>query len=68
VLLGLVIGGYGAIGLTRWLQTLLFEVDPTDPATMAVAGSVLLLVAWAACYIPARRAARIDPMPALRIE
>ena len=68
VLLGLVIGGYGAIGLTRWLQTLLFEVDPTDPATMAVAGSVLLLVAWAACYIPARRAARIDPMRALRIE
>jgi putative ABC transport system permease protein len=68
VLLGLVIGGYGAIGLTRWLQTLLFEVDPTDPATMAVAGAVLLLVAWAACYVPARRASRVDPMRALRIE
>jgi putative ABC transport system permease protein len=68
VMLGLVIGGYGAIGLTRWLQTLLFEVDPTDPATMAVAGAVLLLVAWAACYIPARRASRVDPMRALRIE
>jgi ABC-type antimicrobial peptide transport system permease subunit len=68
VLLGLVIGGYGAIGLTRWLQTLLFEVDPTDPATMAVAGAVLLLVAWAACYVPARRASRIDPIRALRIE
>jgi putative ABC transport system permease protein len=68
VLLGLVIGGYGAIGLTRWLQTLLFEVDPTDPATMAVAGAVLLLVGWVACYIPARRAARVDPMRALRIE
>ena len=68
VLLGLVIGGYGAIGLTRWLQTLLFEVDPTDPATMAVAGAVLLLVAWAACYVPARRAARVDPMRALRTE
>ena len=68
VLLGLVIGGYGAIGLTRWLQTLLFEVDPTDPATMAVAGAVLLMVAWAACYVPARRASRVDPMRALRIE
>jgi ABC-type lipoprotein release transport system permease subunit len=68
VMLGLVIGGYGAIGLTRWLQTLLFEVDPTDPPTMAVAGGVLLLVAWAACYVPARRASRVDPMRALRIE
>ena len=68
VLLGLVIGGYGAIGLTRWLQTLLFEVDPTDPATMAVAGSVLLLVAWAACYIPARRAAKLKPQVALRAQ
>lgn len=46
----------------------LFEVDPTDPATTAAAGAVLLLVAWAACYIPARRAARVDPMRALRIE
>ena len=68
VMLGLVIGGYGAIGLTRWLQSLLFEVDPTDPATMAVTGAVLVLVAWTACYVPARRASRIDPMNALRTE
>jgi putative ABC transport system permease protein len=68
VLLGLIIGGYGAIGLTRWLQGLLFEVDPTDPATMAVTGAVLVLVAWTACYVPARRASRLDPMKALRTE
>jgi ABC-type antimicrobial peptide transport system permease subunit len=68
VLLGLILGGYGAVGLTRWLQGLLFEVDPTDPATMAVAGSVLLLVALLACYVPARRASRLDPMVALRAD
>jgi putative ABC transport system permease protein len=68
VLLGLVIGGYAAIALTRWLQGLLFEVDPTDPATMAATGGMLLLVAWTACYVPARRASRLDPMKALRTE
>jgi putative ABC transport system permease protein len=68
VLLGLIIGGYAAIALTRWLQGLLFEVDPTDPATMAATGGMLLLVAWTACYVPARRASRLDPMKALRTE
>ena len=68
VLLGLIIGAYGAVGLTRWLREILFEVDPTDPATMAVTAGVLILVGWAACYVPARRAACVDPMTALRTE
>jgi putative ABC transport system permease protein len=68
VMLGLVIGGYGAIGLTRWLQELLFEIHPTDPLTMAATAFVLLLVACTACYLPARRASRIDPAIALRTE
>jgi putative ABC transport system permease protein len=68
VLLGLLIGVLGALGLTRLLQTLLFETSPNDPATMAGVGALLLLVAVLACYLPARRAARLDPIAALRIE
>jgi predicted permease len=68
VLLGLIIGAYGAVGLTRWLREILFEVDPTDPATMALTAGVLILVGWSACYVPARRAAGVDPMTALRTE
>ena len=55
-------------GLTRFLQSLLFEVDPNDPATFFGASAVLLIVAVAACWIPARRAMRVDPMVALRHE
>jgi putative ABC transport system permease protein len=63
---GIVIGLAGAYALSRWLETLLFEVKPTDPATFAVVALLLLVVAAFACYIPARRAARIDPLLALR--
>jgi predicted permease len=67
-LVGLGIGIAGAIGLTRFLSSLLFGVSVTDPITFSVIGLLLLLVAVAACYLPARRAARVDPMIALRCE
>ena len=65
---GTVLGLVGAYLLTKWIETLLFEVTPTDPATFVAVASVLLVVAALACYIPARRAARIDPLRALRID
>jgi putative ABC transport system permease protein len=63
---GCVIGVVGAVFATRLLRSLLFEVDPLDPAVMAVAAVCILLVAVAASVIPARRAAQVDPMQALR--
>jgi ABC-type antimicrobial peptide transport system permease subunit len=65
---GLVVGVIGSLALTRLVRGLLFETSPTDPVTMVWVGSVLLLVALAACYVPARRAARVDAMTALRYE
>jgi putative ABC transport system permease protein len=65
---GLVIGIGSALGLTRLLQGLLFETSPTDPATLAGVALTLFGVALTACYLPARRAARVDPMTALRTE
>jgi putative ABC transport system permease protein len=65
---GLVIGMAASLALSRVRQTLLFGVDATDPLTFAVVGSVLLLVAAAASAAPAHRAARVDPMTALRAE
>jgi predicted permease len=66
--LGVIIGLAGAVGSTRLLQTMLYGVRPTDPLTFAVIAGVLLLVALLACWIPARRAARVDPLVALRCE
>ena len=65
---GIVIGIGGAIGLTRLMKTLLFDVRPGDPTTLAVIALVLVGVALLACWIPARRATKVDPMIALRYE
>jgi putative ABC transport system permease protein len=63
---GLVIGSLGAFALTRFLASLLFNTSPTDIPTMAAVACVLALVALLACYIPARRTTRVDPIVALR--
>jgi putative ABC transport system permease protein len=67
-LLGIVLGLAGAIALTRLMVSLLFEVKPTDPATLIGVALLLAAVAMLACYIPARRALSIHPMTALRRE
>ena len=67
-LLGLGIGLAGAIWLTRFLGALLFEVSPIDPVTFLTVGGVLTAAAVFACYLPARRATRADPITALRRE
>jgi len=63
---GLALGIAGALGLTQLLGTLLFGVSPRDPVTLAGSAAILAAVALLACYVPARRAARMDPLVALR--
>ena len=66
--IGVVVGVAGAVALTRELSTLLYSVKPTDPISLLSAGALLLLTAMVASWIPARRAARLDPAIALRDE
>jgi putative ABC transport system permease protein len=63
---GLVIGWVGTFGVTRVMRSLLYGVTPTDPLTLGAVTLVLAAVALLACFIPARRAARVDPLVALR--
>jgi ABC-type antimicrobial peptide transport system permease subunit len=65
---GAAIGVAGALGLTRFLTGILYDVKPGDPLTFALAVLTLLVVAFMASYLPARRATRIDPVRALRLE
>jgi putative ABC transport system permease protein len=66
--LGVAIGLAGALALTRVMASLLFEVAPTDAMTLGIVSAGLLAIALLACYIPARRAAKVDPLVALRYE
>ncbi len=68
VLLGIGIGLGVALALTRLMKTLLFGVSATDPLTFTVIALLLTLVALPACWIPARRATKVDPITALRSE
>src|SRR5262249_47265937 len=65
---GIVAGLLGTAIVTRLMRSLLFEVSPTDPTTLVTVALLLVFVAWGACYIPARRAAKTDPMALLRHE
>jgi ABC-type antimicrobial peptide transport system permease subunit len=68
VVTGMTIGLGASVALTRLMKSLLFEVSATDPTTFVVSAMLLALVAFLACWIPARRATKVDPLVALRSE
>jgi len=67
-LVGAAIGVLGALALSRTLESFLFGLSAYDPLTLATVVGLLITVALVACYVPARRAARVDPLVALRYE
>jgi len=68
VITGAIVGVGVALAVTRYLKSMLYDIHANDPVTIAGVSILLTLVAVAACYIPARRATRVDPMVALRYE
>ncbi|MBI4474073.1 MAG: ABC transporter permease [Acidobacteria bacterium] len=66
--ISLALGGVAAYGATRVLRTLLFGITPTDPLTFAAVAAIIVVIGLLACYIPARRAAKVDPLAALRAD
>jgi len=66
--IGIILGLGAAIALTRLLRSMLYGVSPMDPLTLAAGALLISLIALLACYVPALRAAKVDPMVALRCE
>lgn len=67
-LIGVALGLLGSLALTRLMESLLFDVGTTDPVTFSLVALLLCVVSFVACYIPARRATKVDPLIALRCE